>query len=399
MKRTMALLATVLFIACEAPPVFPGADKRQNTLTSRIDGHVIASTKARGNVALFLYDAARPPPPTGTGRPVSFTVLSQDAVFGGASDADRGPFVAPFAFSLVPPGRYLIQGFIDTSADFVPWYTVTAEPNTSDVAGAALDAVTRTRRTIEIGASTNGELQPAVDVPVSFADTSLVPIDRPVFEVAGGVQQITLGSTAKVLELQARAISEGVVHEARPTFLARLVDDNADGIPDDANGDGTPDFWPRIVVRKMAEGAGPVIDENDLDRNGVLETDVFSDYEHVNPSTGATIPADGAPDLVVLAAGFDFTELMPQLLDSQGSVKLEPLPVDRLKLVVQPRAFDASTPGQLRPLKALPSGRYALTVIQSTGQTWRVPNELSGDAAKRASLPDLTSQSFVIQVP
>jgi hypothetical protein len=188
--------------------------------------------------------------------------------------------------------------------------------------------------------------------------------------------------------LDAAPIDEKGVHQPLPVFLARLVDANGDGVPDDSNGDGVPDFWPRVVVRKLADGAAsPLIDENDLDRNGVLD------------ATGATIPRGGEPDLVVLAAGFDFTALVPQLVDGLGRPNPNPLPVTRLQLVIQPRALDVSDPARPAVLKTVPGGRYAITVIQQTGQTRRVPNELTPGLGDQVGLPSLAPQSFVIEVP
>lgn len=399
MKNALLLLVVACLVACEPPPVFAGADKRQNTMSARIEGNVVVTTTARGNVVLFLYDAARPPPPVGTGRPLTFTVVPRELVFGDAPDGDPGPFTAPYAFSLVGAGRYLVRGFVDGNSDFIPWYGVTADVNAGDVGGGAVDPVTRAMRTIEVALDDREHPVAVVDVPVSFSDAARVPFDRPAFAVAGGAPTVTVSGMQQEVELQAQAISEGVVQQGLPTFLARLVDDNGDGMPDDANGDGTPDFWPRVVVRKVTL-ENPLIDENDKDKNGVLDTDPgFADYEHVNPANGATIPADGKPDAVVLAAGFNFTELLPQLVDGMGRVKATPTPVNRLKLVLKPLAVDASNPAQLQPLKALPSGRYAITVIQSTGQTWRVPNELMPGIADRVGLPTVASQAFLVTVP
>jgi hypothetical protein len=47
----------------------------------------------------------------------------------------------------------------------------------------------------------------------------------------------------------------------------------------------------------------------------------------------------------------------------------------------------------------VPPGRYALTLVQFTGQTWRVPNELSPPLAQEDGLPAVESQSFVLDVP
>lgn len=381
-----ALVAVAVLVACEAPPVFPGADKRQSTHSARIEGRVLVSSAARGDVIVFLYDAAKPPPPAGTGRPLSFTVVPREAVFGSAPAGELGPFTAPFAFSLVAPGRYLLRGFVDANADFIPWYGVTADVNAGDVGGAAVDPVTHLPRVIEVAQQDDLPVA-TVGVPVTFSDAARVPVDRPVFELADGGTSVTLAGAPQVLELRARPIDEGAVHEAQPRFLVRLLDENNDGVPDDSDGDGAPDLWPRVVVRKLAEGASPLTDETGVD------------YEHVSPSTGATLPADGTPDVVVLAAGFDVTGLLPLLVDALGHPKPTPTPVTSLRLVVKPRALDASNP--LRPgvLEGVPPGRYAITVIQSTGQTWRVPNELSPPLAAQTGLPSVESQSATIRVP
>jgi hypothetical protein len=401
MRPALLALALASLAACEAPPVFAGADKRQHTSSGRVDGTVVVNTAARGNVILFLYDAVRPPPPTGTGRPLTFLVLTRDTVFGNAVPGDVGPFTAPFRFPLVAPGEYLVRGFVDANADFIPWYSVTSEPNSGDVGGVAVD-VNRAPRTVTVGLDSDGAPMAAVDVRVLFADTLRVPVDRPVFEAS--VSSLTLGSSSATIELSAKGFSaplwpEGPVAEGAPVFLASLVDENGDGVPDDANGDGVVDFWPRVVVRKVSADS-VLLDENDLDKNGILDSldgGAF-DYEHVNPTTGATIPRDGSPDLVVLAAGFDFSGLMSSLLDG-GRVKTTPTPVFKLSLVIRPQALDMSNPAHPGVLKSVPSGRYAVTVIQSTGQTWRVPNELSPELAGPRGFYEVSSQSFVISVP
>jgi hypothetical protein len=47
----------------------------------------------------------------------------------------------------------------------------------------------------------------------------------------------------------------------------------------------------------------------------------------------------------------------------------------------------------------VPSGRYSVTLVQFTGQTWRVPNELAPDLVPGAGLPSVDSQSFTLEVP
>lgn len=399
MKTLPLWLALGVLAACDEPPVFSTADRRQNTELSRIEGSVVVSSKARGNVVVLLFDSARPPPPAGSGRPITFTVLSREAVFGQAPDGDTGPFTAPFAFSLVPAGKYTVRGFVDSNVDFIPWYDVTSQVNSGDVGGAAIEPTTRAIREISIDTKT-----PALDVPVSFADTALVPVDRPSFVVDGGAPGFTLTPTGgvQVLELHPLVLNEGVIHQGKPAFLAKFIDDDNNGMPDDANKDGVPDLWPKVLVRKLAntvDGGNPLLDENDLDKNGVLDSS-GEDYEHVNPTNGMTIPADGKPDAIVLAAGIDPTELAPLLIDPMtGMVRPTPVPVGRLKLVLRPQAVDISNPLAPQPLKAMPKGRYAITLVQISGQTWRLPNELQPGIAQKFALPVVSSQAFVIEVP
>jgi hypothetical protein len=189
-------LASVLATGCEPPPVKPTDDQRQNQELSRIEGQVVVQSQARGNAIVLLYDATRPPPPQGAGRPVSFTVIPAQKLFGPAQPGSSGPFTASFSFSLVAPGRYLLRGFIDADTcltgaspchgpDFIPWYGVTGEPNAGDVGGAAVDPVTRVPRVVEVGKGPDGTLQATTGVIVSFSDASAIPLERPTFRVEG----------------------------------------------------------------------------------------------------------------------------------------------------------------------------------------------------------------------
>jgi hypothetical protein len=364
---------------------------------------VVVQGRARGNAVGFLYDATRPPPPQGTGRPVSFVIVPQEAIF--ASDLDTGslgPFTAPFVFPLVPPGRYLLRGFIDTDTcragkqpchgpDFIPWFNVTAEPNVDDVAGAAVDPVTRVPRVVEVGVSDSGVPLPVLGVSVSFSDTATVPADRPVFEVVG-TSRFEPGESQKLLQLRARPIREGAVDLRAPIFLVRYMDEDRDGEPDDLNRDGSPELWPRIVVRKLADGTA-LTDENDLDNNGVLDPEGVQ-YAHVDSTR------DGEPGLVVLAADFVPDAFLAGLSDAQGRPDTGlVVPATELTVVVRPIGIDARNPSAPAVLKVVPPGRYSVTVLQSTGQVWRVPNELAPELAASRGLPSLQSQAFVIEIP
>ncbi|MCE9671941.1 hypothetical protein LY474_29465 [Myxococcus stipitatus] len=407
-KRTLGgvLLASLLTTGCESPSVVPTADGRQNIRTARIEGNLVVQSRARGNAIVFLYDVARPPPPAGTGRPIAFTVIPGEQLFGPALTTDAvGPFTAPFTLSLVPAGTYLLRGFIDAdtcrtgaqpchTSDFNPWYGVTSEPNAGDVGGGAVDPSTGATLALTVPEDADGIPQPLTNVSVSFSDTARVPVDRPAFKasvIVGGDHVVTAAGGQKVLRLVPETIHAGAVEQVPQGFLVSYVDANKDGVPDDANKDGVPDVWPRVVVRKLANTPG-LLEDNDLDRNGILDADGI-DYTYADGSR------DGQPDLVVLAAGLNMDPIIQALTDENGAPRMTPVVMPELQVAVLARALDARDPAAPVPLEGLPQGRYSVVLIQSTGQTWRVPNELAPDFAPAAGLSPVESQAFTLEVP
>jgi hypothetical protein len=370
MRTLRVCFALLAWCACDAPPVFATADKPQQVVTGLIQGQVVAEGLTRGNVTLLLFESARLPPPYGTGKPLSFSTVSSEALFGTATD--NGPFTAPFSFSTVTPGDYFIEGLIDANADFNPFYTVTAGANAGDVVGASVDPTTLAPRDISARFV-------ASDVGVSFSDASRVPVDRPAFQIPGGAPTAVISTTLPtIVQLAPQPLDVDVIHEPNPVFLVQLIDANHDGLPDDANHDGLPDVWPEVVVRELA-GLNPLTDENDADGDGV--------------------PDDPTKPLTVIAAVVDPTAYMSQLLDAAGHVKTTPTVVTALTVVVDPLALDVTNPLAPKPLPTMPTGNYSITLIESTGQTWRVPNELDPPTAGQLNLPPVVSQAFILQVP
>jgi len=151
---------------------------------------------------------------------------------------------------------------------------------------------------------------------------------------------------------------------------------------------------PELLVPPGVLPAQRLADENDLDRNGLLDE---QGVEH--PRAGGA-PGDGLPDAVVLAAALaPDPALMDALRKPDGTPNMNPVPVASLGVLVLPQALDARDPRKPVPLQSVPRGRYALTLVQFTGQTWRVPNELSPDVASERGLPSVASQAFVLETP
>ncbi|AFE07000.1 putative lipoprotein [Corallococcus coralloides DSM 2259] len=406
MKRALPFLAftlaSLLSGGCDAPDVVPTADGRQHTRTARIEGSLVVQSRARGNAIVFIYDAANPPPPAGSGRPLAFTVVTAAELFGASlGDSSTGPFTAPFSLSLVEPGRYLLRGFIDADtcrnipqpchvSDFNPWYGVTSEPNAGDVGGGAVDPANGATRVLEVTTDADGWPQPITGVSVSFADSATVPFDRPAFQTADAREFNTATTPLKTLTLTPQTLT-GAVDQRPPGFWVQLIDANKDGVPDDANGDGVPDFWPRVIVRKLADGVTGYVDENDLNRDGMVDEEGV-DYARANGGK------DGKPDVTVLAAGLVPDPLLAALLDEQGKPRTQPVFVPQLVVAIRAQALDARDPAAPAPLAAVPPGRYSVTLLQSTGQTWRLPNELDPVLAEAVGLPGVPSQAFVLEV-
>jgi hypothetical protein len=413
MRRLPLMFGLLALASCEAPPVYATQDPAQSTQLSHIDGSVVVQSVGRGNVVLFLFDVTRPPPPAGTGKPLSFTVVGQDDLFGAdaTDNTVEGPFTAPFSFSLVPPGSYFIQGFIDLngcfprvncrSSSFIPWYNATNGPNSGDVGGAAADPVTLAPTVITVNAVT-----PTEGVSVGFVDANVFPIDRPAVSATclanctNDSEMMTMPPTP-FAHLFTSAAGMPAVFELDPkvglvagnaTLTAQLFAQYVsvvNGVPQDVDGNPAngPALWPQIVVRKV-DSNNPLNDENVDSRGLPLPQDAGVD--------GGPVPEPQ----VVLAAGVYAPSVVPALTGPGGQVIATPVPVPNLQIAVLPEAFDATNPAQPVPLPSVPPGLYAVYVIQFTGQEWRVPNELGPAFAGVVGFtPSDASQGFFLSVP
>ena len=86
--------------------------------------------------------------------------------------------------------------------------------------------------------------------------------------------------------------------------------------------------------------------------------------------------------------------------DAMGKPRLDAVvPINRLQVTIKPRALDLSVPAVRVPLQSVPPGRYAVIIIQFTGQTWRLPNELQPSVASSVGITPVESQAFTIVVP
>ncbi len=308
-----------------------------------------------GAVILFRYSCDEPPPPSGFGRPVDFLVLSEEEFEGGAAN-----FVFPGVEADVCA---LLTGFADRDRDFHYAYGVTSQPTAGDLS--------ITPRTVQTGI-VDGEYIAPVEGVVLRAET-VVPLERPAFQLLdlAGVPAnpslpiASIGVTQSALfKVAALDIRSDLVDVNTPVFTVVMAPDgNGDGLPDDLNGDGMPDVvWPQVLVRRLDPNAPSGLE---VEEPGVLLPGVVLS---VNPLD----PTDAESNLTALAAaqGIPFDGQTP-LLRSELIVAAAPQVVTNLE-PLELVSLDAvyASGGEV-------TGGYQVLVMNSTGQLWNLPNELT----------------------
>ena len=123
---SLCLLAT----ACDyQAPLDPNAPPALNALSGSV---LLAADVPTADVLVLLYDAADPPPPAGTGSPLSFATIPASEFTGEGGGVQS----APFHLTRVPDGSFLVVAVMDVDDDFLPLLTSNAGATCGDWAGA-----------------------------------------------------------------------------------------------------------------------------------------------------------------------------------------------------------------------------------------------------------------------
>jgi hypothetical protein len=295
-----------------------------------------------GNAYLFLF-APGEAPPEQRGRPRYVAAVPEVRLLAGD---------ARFRFSEVGPDVYRLWGFLDANGDADLTVDVLAQPGAGDWVPES---------SVELN------VQPGQVLPADLVLPRRVRRPLPAFQVVeqgeGGVVTLTDSPTA-IVSLTVKSEGFGLLRGEAPRFFVRLADTNGDGAPDDVNGDGVLDLWPRFFLRFV-------------------------------PRPGQSVPLDsqGRPAQVLVPL---LANPAPFLGSLQGDLRRE-IAAESLQLFVVPLAQAVThEPGRgmvVTTLGAIPVGDYELWAVTDEGGSWFVPNGLG-----RRAMEPVASQALRFRV-
>lgn len=313
-------------------------DPDQAALGNTIAGTVIADTEGADTFVL-LFAADDPPPPAGTGSPLTFASIPGDRYTGEGAGLQE----APFAVTGVPDGDWLLTALLDADGDFQPFLSSNAGATCGDWVGAHVtDLTTGDFSPVSVA---GGEVLD--DVPILVARE--MTTERPAFVFAENIVTQTSPDT-QTFTLASAPIHSSLVELTGPfdgtdacdtMFLVYVPDENADGAPDphpeeSYAAQGLPLIWPRVYVQYLGE-----MEEGE---SWASEAVIYPDF---------------------LATG-------------EVAVGV-PTPRTQISVIFVPAALHTLADGTQEVVTApnLPTGAWSVTVVSFTGQTWALPNEVA----------------------
>lgn len=349
------MLPLLLFSACAwDPPLDPEAPAVRNVLSGEV---LVTGTDTVAPTFVLLFDAAAPPPPEGTGSPLTFAAVPAEAYTGGGAGVQAGRF----ALTGVPDGTWLLTALMDMDGDFQPLLSSHAGATCGDWVGAHLaDLSTGEPAPVTVGGGV--ELDDVV-VTVGVEMTT----ERPAFALTAP-SLVQTSTDPQLFRVDSIGVASSVLTLAAPgtdpcgtSFLFYAPDADGDGAPDPHPepafaAAGLYDLWPKVYLRYL--GA------------------------ELEPGESWTAEAVVYPG---------------PLLDGTAPVGV-PTPVTALDVVWVPAARHTFPDGSAATVAApnLPGGAWSVTVVSLTGQTWTVPNELASFPAADASFDPSTQAATLL---
>ncbi|MFZ5469422.1 MAG: hypothetical protein ACOZIN_08295 [Myxococcota bacterium] len=292
----------------------------------RIEGQLIVSEGSRGDAYVFLY-------PHGRGLPAEAV---EPRALTAVSDLRLARGDTRYLFGSIAPNPYRVWPFLDVDRNFRVNVDVLAQPGAGDRLGVGVEV----------------NLQPGEHRQLDLRIGETLAHEPPAFRLEGEKGETVELPDRPLAPIVLTMVSDdvGVLDPARLGFRVSLADDDQDGAPDDADGDGLLDLYPRVFLRFL-------------------------------PRPGQTVPEDSTVILPMVFNPGPFLSNLGFELDAE-------IVADRLQTVVVPVAQAISNkPGrgrQATTLDAIPIGEWELVVLAKTGQYWRLPNDLGATLTSQA---------------
>jgi hypothetical protein len=350
MHRSTAALLLALAGCDYVAPLDTGAEPVANS----IHGTVTFAGPDRPDAPVFvaLYAADDPPPPTGTGRPITFTsVPSADFTGEGA-----GIQSAPYSLTELADGDYLVSALMDVDGDFHPLVSSNTGSSCGDwLGGHVTDLVSATPGVVSVAGGSRVD-----HVGVFVVKENL--LERPAFKIDDNVvsrldssdwqftiEAAGIQSTLVQLDGPYEGAAEDVLGACETTFMVHIVDADGDGSVDphwlvadwEEPPAGAYAVWPRLYIQYQPAEDAPLEDGEAY----LAEVFVFPDFLFAGE-----IPLSTPTPRNALTGQFA-GQVLHRLADGT----------------------EEFVSGE-----AVPAGDWSLTVVAETGQTWTVPNATAG---------------------
>ena len=331
--------AVSITVAAQVPAPLPGSISGTVRLTGYTDAQV-------GNLVLAAYAAAAPPPPLGLGRPLAVQLIGARAVAPSVSGS-----AVRYALGNLAPGSYLVTALLDPLDRFSALESFMATPG--------LGSQVAVSPVITVGSA-----------PVTGKDLSLsrsqpaIPFERPSF-VFDATSATTLSA-------------------ARPSVLVQIDAAVPAGLPYAVSAAtlSNPSLHPLLALcpasgRQPQNPNLPCTPGQPFQDTSVTCTGGKNPW--VSGEQVVVSPLDTGSRLVAYVAlnQCQFCTALTGSADCSAMPLPQATSVSSIVFAVTSTALDPATG---MPAGSLPPGHYAVTLVEATGQSWTLPNELAPGA-------------------
>ena len=369
------LISLVLLAACDyEAPLDPRATTGNNSISGTV---VLSGFDTPSTTIVLIYDATNPPPPAGTGRPITFSTVAASSY---NTDID-GLLAASYTVTGLADGLYLATALVDIDEDFHPLVASGALGGSTcgDWLGAYIsDVETQELTPIEVA---GGEYVDQVTIAVA----SEVPFERPAYAfttpaLANRQQAIDSPTVPQLFSLNSISVASELGLELTgpfdgtdlcdTAFIQMVYDLDVNGVPDPhpepaLAAVGALNIWPKAYVQYVGvpQEDGSLLSELPFGESVVGEAIVYPDFlaSGVFP-LNTPVPATSINYIWVPAASHRYPD---------GTSETITIPTD------------------------LPAGVWAVTLVSITGQTWTLPNELANYGSLDVSFDPATQAGFL----